>query len=262
MKQCPSEQKLFTYFLGDLDEVSQIEVDEHLGLCEACQKALAEWQPLSRQLDSYNRPTPTRQWMNSYAREIQSHFNDQSVLSRFWTWILESSNWVFNSPAWGMRLAKTMAILMVGIFLGKMAFQSSNINEETPAPTNILLLSLSADDRQSINHFFNESEIWLLTISNQPQDEDASDLEFNQKIAKNLLTKTSCMEGMVSDFEHKRLNAFLNSLEHLLLEITNASGQEMTDIVDDIRGTIKDTGLVIEVQQLQKMLEQPYRYDT
>ena len=170
MENCKFEKKLVDYLNGDLPESSHAEMEQHLRACQICSDQLQEMKTIHSMLLERRRPEPTLDLANQYDQELNELFEPKlrfkKIKARF-----DTIRDLFNnvSPI-GIRLAGAVAILVIGIFIGKMILKPAQKSEQLmiePMIVNLL-------ENQSELKIMKEKVIALSGTHNpdeQPSDE-------------------------------------------------------------------------------------------
>ena len=259
MKTCPSEKLLFDSIeSGQKSDGSlRLRVKEHLECCDACRTKHNELLNIQTLLTRRQRPRPSREILRSYRQNLEQAFTPETMWIRVKNRFEYAYNFLIDSRPIGVRLARGTALLLIGVFIGKIVFQPAGRKDIISDKPSVFMLTMSPADVQFMTEYITQSEIWLLAVANIPstQNLDRTDLLFNKEVAQRLLIKTSFMEQRKQQIDSELLTRFLNRFELLLLEIANASDEKMADISNEIKMTIENSTLLHETRQLREMFE-------
>ncbi len=256
MKNCSFENLLVPFLHDELDENDRSIVKTHLDTCDSCQKFLAELKSVDASLATYTRKAAPSDIYSAYEKQLAQLFQPESVwrlLShRFSAFV--SSLFVSNAPAF--RTARALAILLVGVFVGRLFFVPvpQPTTQNSPAESHSML---SREDIQYIADYMVKSELLLLTIANTASQEPTDDdIYFNKDIAQTLLYKTAQVQRKAEALEDDVILTYLNHLELVLLEISNRDDDEIRDAFQNIRDMVNEADMVQKSRRLQRRLEQ------
>jgi len=246
MQNCKMTNQIMDLLDCNLDEEQATEFENHLKDCPQCQREYNEMRPMHDLLAEYKRPKVPKAIQQAYEKRLQETFPVQSI----WVRIAER----IQSPSLYPRLVGAMAILFIGIIIGRFALKpgasestmASNVRK-TPESTAI------QSDRQLISQFLTQSEIWLLEMTSSPVNgsDTPIDLLTNREIASTLLAKTMFIERKAEDLNHEVLISFLSQLEMVLLETSGTQDDELIRAFEEIRLTIRETALLHEIKKIR-----------
>lgn len=259
MNQCRFEKSIVDFIDENLSPEDVLQVQTHLKTCKACQLKYREWQTMQSMLLQRQRPNVPEALLNAYQQNLKNEFTPGSRLTDTKDNIIQFWKSYVSIQPFRIRILKTLAILLIGICIGRFVFNPVIKHDRSSITPNILLLPVSGTDLKLMSDFFTESEIWLLGIVNidGKQKIEISDLVFNKIIAQKLLMKTSFFEEKVFQLHDESIIRFFHCLEYLLLEISNSSDQEINEAFSDAKQTIEDTKLLYETKRLQEMFASP-----
>lgn len=254
---CPSEKMLFSLVDGQLNPEDRKRLRSHLADCESCRSKFQELESIQALLTRRQRPQPSKLLFKTYRTNLHREFMPETPWSRAKQALESVIAYVFDSRPTGMRLIKAAALVMIGVFIGRLIFQPSSQYGTAPQSANIILLSTNPAEVKFMNDFCTQSEIWLLAVVNMPPAEEAdkSEFVFNKEIAQKLLLKTSLMDDKIRQIDNDNYSKFINSIELLLLEAANASDERMTEVTEEIKFTIESSNLLYEARQFREMLK-------
>jgi hypothetical protein len=257
MKTCPSEKLLFDSIESKQPSDASLQVKEHLECCDVCRTKYNELLKVETLLMHRQRIQPSKEILRSYHQNLKQAFAPEPMWIRIRNRFEYAYHLFIDSRPLGVRLARGMALLLIGIFIGKVIFQPIDKQDGSSEKPSILTLTMSPTDVQFITEYITQSEIWLLAVANIPstQNVEKAELLFNKEVAQRLLIKTSFMEERKQQIDSELLTKFLNRFELLLLEVANASDEKMVDISNEIKLMIENSTLLHETKQLREMFE-------
>ena len=254
MKNCPFEKYLLPFMTNELSSEESGKVRLHIQACENCSQALAEMQDIHKILQSFQRAAAPKLLYADYKRSLARLFEPAPFRKRLGQAVQSSFAAFFISPSTGYRLARTLAILVIGMLIGRFAIMPSGAPPVAEMPS--VAPALSVSDLQQLNDYFVQSELLLLTIANTSPDSRmaADDLILSRDVAKKLLLKTTTMQRKAGAINDESIMIFLNHLEFVLLEISNRKDDDVHSAFQEIREMVKEADLVQKSRQLQGKL--------
>ncbi|NOY59870.1 MAG: zf-HC2 domain-containing protein [Calditrichaeota bacterium] len=257
MKSCKFEKLLPDYLQDELASEAKRQLEVHLETCEHCTAKLGELADIHQILSSRQRQEPGKELMRDYRNYLRKYFPGKlspvSILKRSESWW----NDVFHSQHFTLRIAKAVALIIVGVFIGKFIFVSSvqAPRIETVARARMPGYAITPADLKLMNDYFVKSEILLLAIENWQGDTgaDSTDLLFDKKIAQNLLLHSQVIRHQATQLYDSDLISFLNRMELLLLEISNVDNEELFTAFKEAKKIIKETDLLQFNKQFQNL---------
>ncbi len=255
MENCKFEKKLVDYLNGDLPESSHAEMEQHLRACQICSDQLQEMKTIHSMLLERRRPEPTLDLANQYDQELNELFEPKlrfkKIKERFDT-IRDLFN---NLSPLGIRLAGVVAILAVGIFIGKMIVKPAQKSEQIMIEPMIVNLLENQSELKIMNSYFSDSEVLLLEILNSNLREELNDQSFflSKEIAQKLLMQTFLIHEVALKLNNKPILNFLSNLEFLLYDIANSNENEIVLKILEIQGMINELNLLEKTRLFQEL---------
>ena len=259
MTKCAYEKWLVDYLDENLPPEKYLQMKTHLKTCSTCKAKHHDFQKVHDILVKRRRANPPKTLLNLYQGNLKREFVLESRFVGIKKNMISIYHLFFDAQPLSIRITKTIALLWVGILIGRLVFQPIRKHEQPVVKPEILLLSMTPTDVKLMTDFLIESEIWLLAVVNTPSDEkiETSDLLFNKEIAQKLLVRASFMKEKKRQLNLVTLTKFLDRLEFLLLEVANTSDERMMDVSNDVKQAIENTTLLYESKRLREMLETP-----
>ena len=233
-KKCPSESKLLQIAL------KQIEVDKdvqaHISKCTNCLETLHTIKAMHYELQTTSRPLPASASKKAYYSGLKACLKQlpskqKSVSFRF-------------KPAFVLGLS-ALFIFTLGVWMGKIWNSST---------TSVQLSQNTASEIQFMNHYLEQSEMWLLTIMNQPNNSNPHWEVNDRMLTQQLLQQTYQLERETDLFNHPRLIPFIEQIETLLLEVANTDSTQIASAFSLIRKAVEERQLLLQNQNIQKDL--------
>ena len=234
----------------ELDGTEQQHLQNHLLTCKTCSRELHELRGVHSLLSQHNHSPAPQPVFTAYTTALQKRFPTQPAWKRAANWIVSQLRELGGSQKMALRLARTVAVLLVGVFVGRLLFVPATVQNTEPE----IVQTLSVEDIQFIADYFAKSELLLLTIANASLELSESDISLDVDMARTLLSKTTTVQRKATLLQDESLISFLNRLEVLLLELSNREDSEIQDAFRELREKIREAKMVQKSRQLQDQL--------
>ncbi|RPH95861.1 MAG: zf-HC2 domain-containing protein, partial [Calditrichaeota bacterium] len=170
MKVCKQEKFIIPFLMQELSEAEKTAFADHLAVCPTCSHDLEQAAPVHRWLDHQVRQPIPRQIEREYQRALRRQFQHYFVPLQFMSDITAGITKWFFTPKPLPRLVQAVALLLLGIWIGHLAFapRFPHTLAENMAVDDVQMIS--GHDLQLINEYMIRSELILLTIVNSSTD--------------------------------------------------------------------------------------------
>lgn len=240
-RHCVQSGKILEYLDGELSGTGCREFERHLSSCQFCQQTMSEFRILKQNLEGRRRHEPGESFLKKYHEDLASEFgreNSQMLFKRIH----------FYLPKPAVRLARVLAILVIGISLGWFFFRRT-ISSNRSASSG---LQLSDETARQISNYFLESEMWLLDVMNLSKngDIDSDNWNLTREEARQLLRKTMVIRELAL-VDNRVLTGYFDDLEMLLMDLINSPDVDRSETLKQIKQTISDLNLQLRTGVLQ-----------
>ncbi len=239
-------KQMLQYYYGELDERGRVHLEAHLKECRDCE---AEWHNLSddlKRMDLYSRAEPESHFWTGFWDLLSERFEreNQSVIKRPAMGFL---------PAWILRPAAALALLLLGIFLGRILFRGDNAFQQAPAgsPASVTLTART-------QNYLETSKIILLGLVNfDTATEDISSLNMprQQEICSRLVAEGNTLKEELKTPAQRRLRELVTDLEVILMQIANLEAGEDLTAVEIARSGVDHRSILFKIN-LEEMKNQ------
>ncbi len=255
MEKCRFEKYLIDYLNEDLPVSLQAEIKQHLNHCEICSFYLHDIETIHSILLERKRPKPLSDLVDLYDQELNEIFESKSRFENMGRLFSNLWNFLNNIPPLGIRLSGAVAILIIGIFIGKMIFKQTQNSEIVLIEPTMVNFIADQSDLKLINSYFSDSEVMLLEILNSDLAEQLADKSFllSKEIAQKLLMRTFLIHEIALKLNNKSIRTFLSNLEFLLYDFANSKDDEIVLKIDEMKQLIKDTKLLEKARLFQEL---------
>lgn len=253
LKKCQFEKLLIDYIAHELPKADRAQMHQHVKTCPVCSRRHQELQVMHGLLMRRKRPAPGAELLQAYQKALQTAFKLQPPMVSLRNKLSAWADAILNAPSPSLRLAKGLAILIIGIFLGRMMFNPLEIRQnavsEPAAPMRLLPVNL-----QLPRTYWENAEILLLQILNSDLNQE-SDLEtffICRELANKLIAQSLIADELAVTGQNERLTLFMTRVEMLAHELANANGREGMDLLKQMRHFIVDSDLMTEYRKLKE----------
>jgi len=255
MKNCIFEKYLLPFMTHELTPEEYDKVSRHAAECAHCASILAEMQGVESLLHAYKRTKVPASLYAEYTRAIHLRFGRAPLWRRLLDAVRSLATGVVRSGSPGYRLARSFAMLLLGVMIGRYFVLPPNYAPPVAEQYKLRAPALTSADMQQLNDYFVQAEQLLLTVANTPETglTDA-DLILNKDVAKRLLMQSTVMQRKAGALDDESITTFLNHLEFILLEISNRKDDKIHSVFQDIRDMVNEAGLVRKSMQLQEKM--------
>ncbi|MDZ7316359.1 MAG: zf-HC2 domain-containing protein [candidate division KSB1 bacterium] len=252
---CLKSYNLLSFLTGELSDEEQEEMRLHLQSCSFCQTELGRLAEVHNYLLSMPRPAVPQTLYQEYVFSLRRRFAAPSRTVRFAEGFWEAIKSTALSSKWEWRVARAAAVLMVGLFIGRILW----FQNETAVPK-AESWSFYEPDIAALDKFFSGSEVLLLTLLNSsPERLQRDDVLLTQQAARALLSQSQPLRRNSVLQEDEILTALLDHLELLLLEISNRDEEEMRASLQDFQQQIRQARILQTFRLVQSRFGRSYR---
>ena len=230
-----------------------VKFKNHLKTCHSCREKLEEFQEMKERLSQRTRPELSKDFLQVYRQNLNTIFPSQTVIEKFREKFTQFDFFLLKNHAPSIRWAGAVCILLLGIVIGKFLLTPDLMKRQVAVQPNVLVFSLTPDDVKLLSDYFVESEMLILTLVNWDETA-ASEMGYLKGCAEKILTRTPLIEDKVQKMNNNSLAQFVNRLEVILLDFTNARTEETSDIIQFIKESVIETKLDYESNRWQMML--------
>jgi len=245
---CKNVQKnLSDYFDKRLPDSRQAKFEKHLKECVNCSAELAALKIIVAEASSLERiAAPDFLWTRI---ESELEVSDEPFLTKVSnevTELRERFGRLFKFPIPAIRIAGVLAVLLIGIFLGRTFFstrESANLVRQTDVErAELKLIS------QRTEHYLEKSTILFLGIVNaESAREENSDWSTEKRVARNLMKEAAFLKGGLSRTRNERVKQLVEELELILLEIANLEEKQDVENIELIKSGIDRKALLLKI---------------
>jgi hypothetical protein len=229
------------YFYGELEAPKKKFFDDHLLACKKCKSEFAETKAVLLFTGKRVRPEPPEEFWDSYEKRLERRIEKEKIGRRF-----------NLGPKWAYQAAAAVALIIIGVFLGR-AFFSSPIPGIQHASRQPGLATQTQPEtilaHRSQNYIERTKLILLALVNFDPSTEDpyALDLPYQKQVSRELVDEASFLKKELAESDQERLESLITSLEVILLQIANLESENDLDAIELIKNGINNRGTLMEI---------------
>jgi hypothetical protein len=247
--QCEFELYYEGYFNSELSPAEELNLQEHLLTCTICQKNIDAYYSIYTRLKKYQRPLASANITDAYYQQVDLSFGRESS----WQKVIVFVNRITSRRSPFYIVAQLATLILVGILVGWLVFSPADprvlIQNSDPYQTS---RPISKIDIDYVYYYLLAAEMILLEANNSL---DQPDFYLDRELAQKLLIKTFRVHEISLRLNNIRMLTFLSQMELLLHEASNLSNGEIKESIDTIRMVIEEAGLLHEVKNLQRIMQ-------
>lgn len=258
-RQCSN--RMIDALYGDLESGDKKKFEQHLQTCPGC---AARYHKLLRTVTAVNnrqRREPDQQFWDGYwenlADKLQSKKRFRAEIREWWQRV---QDWFLIEQRWVYRFAGAIALILVGIVIGKFYFSGSDSKIESKLMPMADLQQRSAVQVRA-DRYIERSKILLLGLINfEPETEDAYALNLprQKKISRELVQEAGVLKSELSGHADEQLKQLVVDLEVILLQIANLEAEFDLTGIEIVRSGVDRRGILLKInlEEMQQVSQQ------
>ncbi len=228
------EERIILYLYGELSEKEKAEVESHIQECAECAQDLAYTQKVFQALDEAQVAVPEANWEKCWKR-IDSGIPEKPKRKKSFLAV----------PQWAYAAAGLLAVLVVGIIIGRFWFAPGEKAAPQPAA------AAPASSYQPILQEFIEDLKPILVEYANYSDKEKDTVVMDREFARSLILQNLLLKKIVSEKDPSALQ-FLEDVDIILKEISNLKRDDKhTPAL--IKDFIDQRGVLFKMEILQKI---------
>ncbi len=260
MKTCHQIQsELVEALYGDLDEIRQQGFDTHLSVCAECAAQFASLRSTLETMDRRDVAEPEPRFWDTFAERIKTRVADRKQPSGDRVpdsqpgqvrGTIERRSGI-GLPHWAGRMAAAIAILVVGITMGRLSpgpapsdIVGADATQTAAAGTSAGALS------QRVNRYMERCRMLLLGIVNLDPAADgfeSFDLEPHQHFSQQLAQEAHVLHRDLTGVGERRLARLVLELQDILLQIASLDTPERVEGLRVVRENVQRSALLFKI---------------
>lgn len=241
------QRNLSDYLEKKVSDSQKSKFEEHLQQCANCRAELDALKTVISEASILERvAAPDSLWTRI---ESELDFVDAAIpvkTSKHFSELWDRFEEAFRIPIPAIKTIGVLAILLIGIFLGRNFFparESANLAHQTDVQgAETELISQRAD------RYFEKSKILFLGIVNaETRREENPNWSTEKRVAQNLVKEAAFLKDGLSQMRNERIKQLVEELELILLEIAHLEEQHNVENIELIKSGIDRKGLLLKI---------------
>ena len=265
MNNCRKCRSMFVEAIyGELTSDQQERFKSHLESCPKCAEEFAGMKSSTEIMNKRVRTEPDAHYWEGYwdhlAERMEREENQVSKFSALWQHFKKN---LYFEPRLTYRLAGAVALLVIGIFIGKLYFAggSSTDFQYGIAEQDLKMSAEQTAVKVRADRYIARSKVLLLGMINfDPETEDAYalNLPYQKKISQNLVQEAVVLKNELSDPAYEQLRELIGDLEVILLQIANLESELDIDGIEMVKSGADRRGILLKInlEEMQSVNKQ------
>jgi len=231
-KRCNKMRRLLIGLIyDDIDGKTRRVVEDHLKECRSCSTYLEQLKQLLATMDLRERYEPDETFWEGYWDRLVTRMERETTVPRE-GFLEKIKKYLIVTHAY--RWAAGLAILLIGILIGKYFFSNKGVNRE-----------VVPDMTLQVQKYLERSKVLLLGLMNsEPAIDQKIDLSKERRVSRALIKQASFLK---ENLKERRLKELIDDLENILVEIANMEDQEDLPNVEVLREGIDRRGILLKI---------------
>jgi len=254
MAECRKMKSLFLESLyGELDMDRKESLKRHLAGCRECSEEYEKMAQTLRTMSKKAVPDPGREFWDGYWDKLELRMKRDGLFEPLEAKAQKIPRVRFGFfPRWGYGAAGAIAILAVGILIGRLFF-SRPVILSRPAPTgtpSVLPASSAEDLALRTSRYFERSKVILLALVNfdpGKKDVDGLHLPRQREISNELVKEASALKGDLKNAKERKLEKLVGDLEMILMQIANLKSEYDLPTVEIIKAGVEQNDVLFKI---------------
>jgi len=254
MKACKKCRGLLVEALyGELNSKEKALFEKHIGSCPSCAAEFKALTETLKTMDERVRPDPGQGFWDGYWDRLAGRMGEERAAtetSRSWG---KKLGRVWNlSPRWAFQAAAALALIVAGIFIGRMVFSPRRISVEASRPAVEVppVQPGEGDPVLRARNYVDRSKLVLLALVNynsSTEDPYALDLPYQKKVSQELVTQAGGIKSDLNKPGQRRLRELVTDLEAILLQIANLESENDLEAVEFVKQGVENRGIFLKI---------------
>jgi hypothetical protein len=254
MKDCKKCRALLVQALyGGLNPEEKDSFEHHIASCPACAAEFKTLTETLKTMDERVRPEPGQDFWDGYWDRLSRRLGEKRTVeetSRWWKKIL-GRTWS-GRPRWAFQAAAALALIVAGIFIGRLIFAPRGVSVEAfrPAEEAPPVQLSERDPVLRARSYIDRSKLVLLALVNyDPATEDAYalDLPRQKQVSQELVRQAGGLKSDLKGPGQRRLRELVADLETILLQIANLESRNDLEAVEFVKQGVENRGLLLKI---------------
>ena len=262
-KECQDKLVAFGYKESHSDD--QAMIAKHLNACKACAAVYREIQHTQSIMSQRSRPAADPAFLEALWPQLEAQIarhEDAEAPQQSTTFWQNLQRWWRTQRRMALQMSGALAILVLGIFLGKTYF-SERLPDENPAVRqhSPALIQQAALEARSERYLTRSKTLLIGLVNFDPNDGDlySLNLPYQKEKSKELIKEAKSLKGALKHPGQERLRTLVEDLERTLLALANLEKEHDFMAIDMVRDAVENKGLLMKINlyELQNGTREP-----
>lgn len=261
MNNCRKCRAMF--FEGLYNELNQEQKNRFEAHLDSCPECAAEYKKISTTMGVMNQRTrtePDQFFWNSFWDKLADRMEaDDESVSRISAWWQRFWQGIYFQPSWAYRIATAVALIALGVFIGKFYF-GRPVTEQVETAHTVQVPPTAVEQaalQQRTDRYIERSKVLLLGLINfDPDSEDiyALDMPYQKQISRELIHEANSLKEELNDPAQQQLRELIEDLKITLLQIANLESEHDLAGIELVKSGVDRRGIMLKIN-LEKMQE-------
>jgi len=259
MSNCYKCRSYFAESLyGELDMKRKKSLEEHLAGCRACSEEYEELARTLKVMDGIRVPDPGPEFWDGYWDRLERRMSAEGLLKAGEAAAGEAPEpkpdrpRLAFFPRWVYGMAGAVALLAMGILIGRFFISRPQVVAQKPVPEGSGLVQLAAggDLAARTSQYFDRSKVVLLALLNfdpQLKDPYGLNIPLQKKASRELVQQAALLKSDLRNANQKRLGQLVSDLEMILMQIANLESENDLSAVEMVRLGVESKGVLFKI---------------
>jgi hypothetical protein len=225
--------------------------EKHLESCPACSRLYHQLRSAATLMDKREQPDPGDAYWARFWDRLEPGLDRREAPRRSASQTKRMVRGIFPIPAWTIRAAGALAILALGIFIGRFILQErSTLLGRIPLTDTEPVASPPAELTSQTQRYLDRSKVLLLGLMNfdtKNQDPAVLNLGHQQQISRSLLNETATLKTGWEDTGNQRILGLISDLEVILMQIANLELQYDIEGIELVQSGVESRGILFKI---------------
>lgn len=252
MKACKKCRALLAPALyGELGTKDKTFFEDHLTFCPACAAEFKAMKETLEIMDRRTRPDPGKDFWDGYWDRLARRMErEEAAPEPYSSSVGRRRGRIFGlAPRWVFQAAAAVALVVLGVFIGRLVFSPQPTAVEVARQT-APLGPAESDPVLLARDYIDRSKPVLLALVNydaSSEDPYALDLPLQKRVSQELVTQAGAIKSGLKEPGQRRLRELVAELETVLLQIANLEAENDLEAVEFVRQGVENGGLLLKI---------------
>jgi hypothetical protein len=244
-------------FYEELGSEDKAAFDAHLSSCASCAAEYKDMAMTLKVMNKRERRDPGPEFWEGYWGKLEKRLDDESpstaktpspvVAPR------RPRRFFGILPGWAWQGAAAVALVAVGILIGKTVLRQPDRREARRTPPPVAAtpgVEQASNPVVRAQDYFERSKLILLGLVNyDPRTQDPYGLDFpaQKKLSRELVNEAGDLKKDLKDPDQKRLRELVSDLETILVQIANLESANDFEAVEFVKQGVDRKGIFLKI---------------